>query len=220
MQWKYFMKRNKERFEGLPAISIFVSRKVFEAGITELLFWFDVATVVEARLAEVETMFSTISALFCCVLLLVVVVLVLEASKASEVTTTAAAGGTVEATAIEATVLEAAAVVNTVTAGATASGTAVAVVAHAAAATATEAAEAGWGCFLEDEGLLDPPHEEAVEELLDSVEAAAAVEHNVSFLWISVRFCKGGFFSESAMRFLDLQISKKNIPKSYPELEI
>ena len=31
---------------------------------------------------------------------------------------------------------------------------------------------------------------------------------------------KGGFFSESAMRFLDLQISKKNIPKSYPELEI
>ena len=170
---------------GLPAISIFVSRKLFEAGIAELLFWFDVATVVEARLAEVGTMFSTISALFCCVLLLVVVVLVLEASKASEVTTTAAAG-TAEATAIEATVLEAAAVVNTVTAGAAASGAAVAVVAHAAAATATEAAEAGWGCFLEDEGLLDPPHEEAVEELLDSVEAAAAeaeaaVEHNISF---------------------------------------
>ena len=178
------MKRNKERFRGLPAISIFVSRKLFEAGIAELLFWFDVATVLEARLAEVGTMFSTISALFCCVLLLVV--LVLEASKASEVTTTAAAGGTVEATAIEATVLEAAAVVNTVTAGAAASGAAVAVVAHAAAATATEAAEAGWGCFLEDEGLLDPPHEEAVEELLDSVEAAAAeveaaVEHNISF---------------------------------------
>ena len=186
MQNRYFMKRNKERFRGLPAISIFVSRKLFEAGIAELLFWFDVATVVEARLAEVETMFSTISALFCCVLLLVEVVLVLEASKASEVTTTAAAGGTVEATAIEATVLEAAAVVNTVTAGAAASGAAVAVVAHAAAATATEAAEAGWGCFLEDEGLLDPPHEEAVEELLDSVEAAAAeaeaaVEHNISF---------------------------------------
>ena len=183
-----YEKRNKERFRGLPAISIFVSRKLFEAGIAELLFWFDVATVVEARLAEVvETMFSTISALFCCVLLLVEVVLVLEASKASEVTTTAAAG-TVEATAIEATVLEAvtAAVVNTVTAGAAASGAAVAVVAHAAAATATEAAEAGWGCFLEDEGLLDPPHEEAVEELLDSVEAAAAeaeaaVEHNISF---------------------------------------
>ena len=178
-------KEIKKGFGGLPAISIFVSRKLFEAGIAELLFWFDVATVVEARLAEVETMFSTISALFCCVLLLVVV-LVLEASKASEVTTTAAAGGTVEATAIEATVLEAAAVVNTVTAGAAASGAAVAVVAHAAAATATEAAEAGWGCFLEDEGLLDPPHEEAVEELLDSVEAAAAeaeaaVEHNISF---------------------------------------
>ena len=31
---------------------------------------------------------------------------------------------------------------------------------------------------------------------------------------------KGGFFSESAMRFLDLRISKKSIPKSYPELEI
>ena len=33
-------------------------------------------------------------------------------------------------------------------------------------------------------------------------------------------FAKGGFFSESAMCFLDLQISKKNIPKNYPELEI
>ena len=31
---------------------------------------------------------------------------------------------------------------------------------------------------------------------------------------------KGGFFSESAMCFLDLQISKKDIPKNYPELEI
>ena len=31
---------------------------------------------------------------------------------------------------------------------------------------------------------------------------------------------KGGFFSESAIRFLGLQISKKNIPKNYPELEI
>ena len=31
---------------------------------------------------------------------------------------------------------------------------------------------------------------------------------------------KGGFFSESAMCFLDLKISKKNIPKNYPELEI
>ena len=30
----------------------------------------------------------------------------------------------------------------------------------------------------------------------------------------------GGFFSESAMCFLDLQISKKDIPKNYPELEI
>ena len=31
---------------------------------------------------------------------------------------------------------------------------------------------------------------------------------------------KGGFFSESAMCFLDLQILKKDIPKNYPELEI
>ena len=31
---------------------------------------------------------------------------------------------------------------------------------------------------------------------------------------------KGGFFSECAMCFSNLQISKKNIPKNYPELEI
>ena len=31
---------------------------------------------------------------------------------------------------------------------------------------------------------------------------------------------KGGFFSENATCFLNLQISKKNIPKNYPELEI
>ena len=31
---------------------------------------------------------------------------------------------------------------------------------------------------------------------------------------------KGGFFSENAIRFSDLQISKENIPKNYPELEI
>ena len=34
-------------------------------------------------------------------------------------------------------------------------------------------------------------------------------------------FCpKGGFYSESAIRFLDLQISKKKISTNYPELEI
>ena len=32
--------------------------------------------------------------------------------------------------------------------------------------------------------------------------------------------CKGGFFSESAMCFSNLLISKKNIPKNYPGLEI
>ena len=31
---------------------------------------------------------------------------------------------------------------------------------------------------------------------------------------------KGGFFSDSAMCFFNLQISKKNIAKNYPELEI
>ena len=31
---------------------------------------------------------------------------------------------------------------------------------------------------------------------------------------------KGGFFSESSIHFLDLQISKNIIPKNYPELEI
>jgi hypothetical protein len=33
---------------------------------------------------------------------------------------------------------------------------------------------------------------------------------------------KGGFFSESAMKFFQISKSqkKKNIPKSYPELEI
>ena len=31
---------------------------------------------------------------------------------------------------------------------------------------------------------------------------------------------KGAFFSESEIRFSNLPISKKNIPKNYPELEI
>ena len=34
-------------------------------------------------------------------------------------------------------------------------------------------------------------------------------------------FAKGGFFSESAMKFSQISKSqKKNIPKNYPELEI
>ena len=36
----------------------------------------------------------------------------------------------------------------------------------------------------------------------------------------AVLHTKGGFFSESAMCFLNLQISKENISKNYPELEI
>ena len=138
-----------------------------------------------AGVGVVETaMFSTISALL---------LLVLEV--ASEVTTTelAAEAGTVEA-AVEAE----AAVVNTVTAAdwaaePTAAATeppaaeaetaaACALAAVVEACDATEAADkVGWGCFLEDEGLLDP-HEEAVEELLDNVvleaqfEAAATAE--------------------------------------------
>ena len=40
-------------------------------------------------------------------------------------------------------------------------------------------------------------------------------------IYISQIYCKGGFFSESAIRFSNLKISKtKNIPKNYPELEI
>ena len=106
-------------------------------------------------------MFSTINAL---VLLLVLV------AVASEVTTTAA--GTTEA-ALEA------ADVNTVTAAEVAATAAVAAedAALAGAVAAADAdVEVGWGCFLEDEGLLDP-QEEAVEELLDSpVEAAEATK--------------------------------------------
>ena len=132
-----------------------------------------------AGVGVVETaMFSTISALL---------LLVLEV--ASEVTTTelAAEAGTVEA-AVEAE----AAVVNTVTAAdwaaePTAAATeppaaeaetaaACALVAVVEACDATEAADkVGWGCFLEDEGLLDP-HEEAVEELLDNVVLEAQFE--------------------------------------------
>ena len=37
-------------------------------------------------------------------------------------------------------------------------------------------------------------------------------------LFCTFRVTKGGFFSESAIRFSNLQ--KKNIPKNYPELEI
>ena len=46
------------------------------------------------------------------------------------------------------------------------------------------------------------------------------------FLWqvsifVNSSMGKGGFFSESSIHFLDLQISKKkDIPKNYPELEI
>ena len=36
----------------------------------------------------------------------------------------------------------------------------------------------------------------------------------------SLSFTKGGFFSESLIHFLDLQISKNIIPKNNPKLEI
>ena len=36
----------------------------------------------------------------------------------------------------------------------------------------------------------------------------------------SKEICKGGFFSESVIPFSNIKIFKKNIPKSYPELEI
>ena len=40
--------------------------------------------------------------------------------------------------------------------------------------------------------------------------------HNFNTEWTFV----GVFFSESAIRFSNLQISKENIPKNYPELGI
>ena len=45
---------------------------------------------------------------------------------------------------------------------------------------------------------------------------------NVAFIgfWPFLLITKGGFFSESSIHFLDLQISKNIIPKNYPELEI
>ena len=50
-------------------------------------------------------------------------------------------------------------------------------------------------------------------ELLHSASDCSNVEK-------SVGITKGGFFSESAIHFSNLQISKKNIPKNYPEIEI
>ena len=38
--------------------------------------------------------------------------------------------------------------------------------------------------------------------------------------FFQISFYKGVFFSECAIGFSDLQISKKNFPKNYPELEI
>ena len=43
--------------------------------------------------------------------------------------------------------------------------------------------------------------------------------HTPASSYSATIFTKGGFFSESAIRFSDLQISKKN-PKNYFELEI
>ena len=44
--------------------------------------------------------------------------------------------------------------------------------------------------------------------------------HVVAWQPVMGNSTKGGFFPESAIGFLDLQISKKNIPKNYVELEI
>ena len=41
-----------------------------------------------------------------------------------------------------------------------------------------------------------------------------------SLLTHTVAHSKGGFFSESVIRFLISKSKKKNIPKNYPELEI
>ena len=71
-----------------------------------------------------------------------------------------------------------------------------------------------------------PPSTPVVEEMVTKKAAAAAfigqkLNQNVHFQKFNqnkgkfkfFRFFKGGFFSESAMCFSDLQISKKNIPK-------
>ena len=45
-------------------------------------------------------------------------------------------------------------------------------------------------------------------------------QKHLGTIFIIAPVTKGGFFSESAMCFSDLQISKKNIPKNYFEPEI
>ena len=59
-----------------------------------------------------------------------------------------------------------------------------------------------------------------MQELKDKTFQELAELTNNQFQSCFLGFIKGGLFSESAIRFLDLQISKKNIPKYYPELEI
>ena len=53
-----------------------------------------------------------------------------------------------------------------------------------------------------------------------SVKGVTLTAAHLGSILILAMQAKGGFFSESAIRFLNLQISKKNIPKNYPELEI
>ena len=44
------------------------------------------------------------------------------------------------------------------------------------------------------------------------------ISRNLTQMHNSLWYAKGGFFSESVIRFLDLQNSKKNIPKNYLEI--
>ena len=43
---------------------------------------------------------------------------------------------------------------------------------------------------------------------------------NIKYVLHNIIVVKGGFFSESAIRFSNLQISKEIFQKNYPELEI
>ena len=61
----------------------------------------------------------------------------------------------------------------------------------------------------------------SAKELLESHSLYSALAQSDNNKWVistaHTAHPKGGFFSESAIRFSDLQISKKNIPKNYPE---
>ena len=52
------------------------------------------------------------------------------------------------------------------------------------------------------------------------VRVSRKLDNAVMTAWLIRTSSKGDFFSESAIRFSNLQISKKKFPNYYPELEI